>query len=122
MGKLVWYTLLYMDVGTHHLHLRKRMYKNLEAYPHPEALKRLFDRMMYVVGVAMPLALLPQVLQVYATHDVGELSFFTWSVLGFFNILWTIYGILHRTPPIIIGSAITGVFQFSLVWAIIAFG
>ncbi len=111
-----------MDTGTHHLNLRQRIYKNLEAYPHPESFKRFFDRLMYVVSIGSALALLPQVIQVYSARDVADLSFTTWALLGFFNILWTFYGILHKAPPIILGSAVAGILQFSLVWAIIAFG
>ncbi len=111
-----------MNSGQHHLHVRKRISKRLEPYPHPAALGRLLDRIMYGVGVAMPLALVPQVVQVYSTMDVSELSIITWLALGTCNVLWTTYGIVHKAPPIIIGSAITCVLQFSLVYAIVAFG
>lgn len=107
-----------MNSGQHHLHVRK----HLASYPHPAAFGRLLDRVMYGVGIVMPLALIPQVIQVYSSKDVSELSLITWLALGTCNILWTTYGIVHKAPPIIIGSAIICVLQFSLVYAIVAFG
>lgn len=107
--------------GLHHLHLRKRDAQHLEPYPSPDAFKRFFDRLMYIVSFGGALALVPQVTQVYATQNASELSLTTWFFLGFFNLLWIMYGILHRAYPILIGSIASALLQFSLVFAILIY-
>ncbi len=109
------------NIGEHHLDVRKRLYSSLQPFPHPDALKRSFDRIMYVIAFGVPLALVPQVFKVYAFKDVGDLAIETWALLAFFNVLWTFYGILHKTTPIIVSSMLTGALQVSLVVAILIY-
>jgi uncharacterized protein with PQ loop repeat len=110
-----------MNLGSDHLELRKRLYKNLEPYPHPEKLKRYFDRTMFVIGSCAPLALLPQVSQVYVEHHVAGLSIITWCLLGIINTLWAIYGFLHKEKPILIANVGMAFLDFSIVVGILLF-
>ncbi|KKW09416.1 MAG: hypothetical protein UY47_C0017G0003 [Parcubacteria group bacterium GW2011_GWB1_49_7] len=107
-----------MSNGLHHLHTRKRLYKNLERYPHPSALKRTLDHAMYFVAIITPLVLLPQVLQVFTTKDAGGLSLQTWFLLGCINILWILYGLVHREPPIYVSNFLVGILNFAVVYGI----
>ncbi len=107
--------------GAHHLHMRKRLFNKFEPYPNPDAFKRFFDKVMIFVSVGVPFALLPQVIQVFETQDVSDLSLTTWGLLAFFNVLWTTYGVLHRTFPIAISSAMTFLLQLTLVFAILIY-
>lgn len=104
-----------MNLGTSHLHLRKRMYENLEPYPHPIPFKRYFDGLMYVVGSLAPLALLPQVVHLYAHKDAAGLSISTWIMLGMINSLWVVYGAIHRERPIFIANLGMTILNFSIV-------
>jgi uncharacterized protein with PQ loop repeat len=110
-----------MSLGIDHLQLRKRLYKNLEPYPHPESFKRFFDRLMIVVGTLAPLALLPQIYQVFVHHDVAGLSLLTWISLGIINLLWAVYGILHRELPIFVANFGMSFLDFSIVFGIFLF-
>ena len=110
-----------MILGSDHLQLRKRFYKNLEPYPHPEKFKRNFDRTMFVIGSFAPLALLPQVVQVFVQHNVAGLSILTWCLLGMMNTLWAIYGFLHRERPILIANTGMAILDASIVIGILLF-
>lgn len=92
--------------GQHHLHVRKRMYENLEPFPHPEAAKRFLDRIMVFVAAAGPLAMLPQVFDVLFTRSVEGLSLTTWSLWTGLSVIWLFYGILHRELPIIVSNTL----------------
>jgi len=81
-------------------------------------LKRALDRAMYFVAVITPLVLLPQVLQVFTTKDAGGLSLQTWFLLGCINILWMLYGLVHREPPIYIANFLVGILNFAVVYGI----
>lgn len=95
-----------MHGGLHHLHSRKRVYKNLEKYPHPSLFKRFFDKLMYGVAFATPLALLPQAVDVFVTKSVESLFLPTWAALAVVNVLWIVYGVIHRETPIIISHVL----------------
>ncbi len=76
---------------------------------------------MYVVAVATPLVVLPQVLQVFTTKDAGGLSLQTWVLLGCINVLWVLYGLVHREPPIYLSSFLVGILNFIVVYGIILY-
>ena len=110
-----------MHEGLHHLHSRKRIYERLEKYPSPSLLKRLFDYLMYAVAILSPLALLPQIFEIYSSHNVAALSLPTWAMLGSINILWTLYGLLHREYPILIASIAFACLNFAGVVGILMY-
>jgi len=107
--------------GMHHLHLRKRMYKKLEPYPHPVAWKRFLDYFMYVVAVIAPIALVPQVWSVYATKNVSGLVVAPWILLGAMHILWAFYGTIHRELPLVVTSVLFACMNFSLLLGILLY-
>jgi uncharacterized protein with PQ loop repeat len=85
----------------HHLHIRKRIHVRHEQYPHPEFLKRMLDRVIYLVGFFGPISTLPQVYTIYAYHNAAGVSVFTWTTLAFFSIIWITYGIVHKEKVIV---------------------
>lgn len=110
-----------MDGGLHHHEVRKRLYENLEPYPHPAAFTRFFDRLMYVAALAAPLVLLPQVLTLYETKDASSLSLVTWSFLGVINALWVIYGWLHKERIIFVSTFLLCILDMTIVAGILMF-
>jgi uncharacterized protein with PQ loop repeat len=90
-----------MNTGLHHLSKRKRITKNLEAYPSPKFWIRLLDRLLIVIAVIGPLTAVTQVWNVYKYHEVAGLSLFSWSSWAFFNIFWMLYGFVHKDKPIV---------------------
>lgn len=70
---------------------------------------------MYAVGVLAPLALLPQVIHIYAEKSAADISLLTWVLLMFFNTLWATYGIVHNDKPIIIANVLFAVFHAAIV-------
>ena len=105
--------------GLHHIHLRKRVYKLLEPYPHPRALKRLLDRMMLFISLVGPVATIPQVIQLYTTRDAAGLSLITWSTWVALSSLWFVYGLIHKEPPIWVSNAIYVVLEGAVVAGIV---
>jgi uncharacterized protein with PQ loop repeat len=101
-----------MQHGLHHLGKRRRGKQPLSR----------FDYLIYVAAVGAPIALFPQVLNIFITHDVSSLSLPTWALLGVFNILWIIYGLAHRDAPIYFtnfllallnGAVVIGILMYS---------
>ena len=80
----------------HHRHVRKRMYENLEQFPHPDFFKRMFDRLIYVVGFLGPIFVIPQIYLIYANHNATGVSALSWTVFALFDTVWISYGLLHK--------------------------
>ena len=78
-------------------------------------LQRLTDKLIYAVAIISPLALLPQVYSVYATHSVGGLALSTWATFTVLNTLWVLYGVVHRQWPIIIMNALLAMLDVAIV-------
>ncbi len=108
--------------GEHHLHVRKRVYKNLDPFPHPKALTRFLDRTMVFIATAGPIATLPQVFDVFYTKSVAGLSLTTWSLWTILSVVWLMYGILHKEPPIIVSNILYIILQGLVVAAIVIYG
>ena len=95
-----------MNSVAHHQSVRKRIYKNLEEFPNPSAGKRFLDRLIFVVGALGPLATIPQVYTIFAHHDSSGVSVFSWAAYILFDIIWLIYGIVHKEKVLIFSNAL----------------
>jgi len=64
-----------------------------------------FDQIMVLVGLVSPIATVPQVIKVFATHrqHAAGQSLTTWSIYAAIAILWVIYGLRKREAPLVIG-------------------
>jgi len=75
-----------------------------------------FHHLMVVIGLISPLATIPQVIKVFATHSqhaAGQ-SLITWAVYTTIALLWVAYGIHLRELPLIIGNTL-GVIMYGMV-------
>lgn len=82
---------------------------------------RLFDRLMYGIGLIGPVALIPQVYQAYTTHDVSGLSLLTWSVLTLVNGAWTVYGYIHKSGSVLVANLALMLLDLAVVGAILLY-
>ena len=107
--------------GFHHIRARVRSAQGLEPFPARGAWKHFFDYLMYGVGIFAPLALLPQIFQIYTTKSAAGVSLLTWFLFTFFNILWTIYGAIHKDNHIFFASAFMILFDLVVVIEILVY-
>ena len=94
-------TIASMQQGHHHLHIRKRMYKNLEKFPHPASLVRLLDRTVYAVGLLGPAMTFPQMYLIFITHNAAGVSVLSWAAYAVFDVPWILYGVVHKEPVLV---------------------
>lgn len=95
-----------VDKGKHHHHIRKRIYKKHEPYPHPNKVKRFVDKLIYPVAIMGPVMTIPQFINVWIGKDASGVSALSWFSYSVLSIVWLIYGLLHKEKPIIITSII----------------
>ena len=76
------------------------MYRNLEPFPHPATLKRFLDRIIFVVGFLGPAFTIPQLWLIYVDHVADGVSVLSWASYALFNVVWILYGIVHKENAI----------------------
>lgn len=105
-----------------HLHLRKRITKNLEPYPARTPWKRLLDRVVLAAGVIGPALSLPQIIIIYTNKDASDISAVSWFGWAGLNIVWILYGIAHREPPIVMTYLFWFVINLTVAFGAVLYG
>ncbi len=107
--------------GFHHLRKRMRVSSGLEPFPARTAFKRALDYIMYGVALFAPLALLPQIIQIYSTKSGAGVSLVTWSLLICVNVMWGIYAVVHRDRHILFANSLLFCFGFVIVIGLLVY-
>ena len=106
-------------LGFHHVRARVRRTKDLEPFPSRNTWKRFLDYLMYGVGIIAPLALLPQIIQIYTTKSSIGISLLTWLLLALINMLWAFYGAMHKDKQLFFANAFMVLFDLIIVFGIL---
>jgi uncharacterized protein with PQ loop repeat len=81
-----------------HFHLDKVTYRILKKE------RTNIDRAMLAVGIAGPIATIPQLLTIYVGQEVAGVSVVSWAFYAVSSLLTLSYSIVHRLRPMIISS------------------
>lgn len=96
--------------GLHHIEEERRA---AGGAPHrSERWKREFDELMYAVGVAGPLFVIPQIIQVWFAVGAAGVSPLSWGLLGLGSLLWVVYGVIHKERVIVVSNALFATVDF----------
>ncbi|MBI4065878.1 hypothetical protein HY412_01650 [Candidatus Kaiserbacteria bacterium] len=107
--------------GFHHLRARARATKGLESFPSRNKWKRLLDYLMYAVGIFAPIALVPQIIQLYTTKSATGLALPTWLLFVVVNLLWTTYGVVHKDKHILFANLFMALFNSIVVVGVLMY-
>lgn len=107
--------------GFHHLQVRSQVSQGLEPFPSTDKTKRIFDYVMYGVGILAPAALIPQIFQIYSTKSGAGLSLATWILLTISNIMWVIYAVIHKDKHIMVASGLMVFFNSLVVLGVLIY-
>lgn len=92
-----------------------------EPFPSKRPLIRLLDAAIYIASLASPVILYPQVAEAFTTHNVAGLSLTTWTGLGIINLIWALYGLVHRSYPNLVAGIGAASMQLSVAVAILLY-
>ncbi len=81
----------------------------------------VIDIIGIVAGTCTTIAATPQLIKIYKTKDVADLSTGMFSVLVLGLLLWTIYGIMKPDWPIIVTNFIACVLNAIILFNILKF-
>ena len=111
-----------MSLGVRHVTRRRKKARKERGFPtRTSVLKDAVEILIYPIAFLAPLALVPQVWQLYATQDATSLALSTWLVLGFLNLLWIFYAWVHRERPVMITNVMFGFLNFAIAFGVILF-
>ncbi len=82
----------------HHLHVRRRR----EPFPSKQAFKRLIDRMVFVAGPLIPIAIAPTAYEAIVKNETEGINLITWGTLTVTSAIMAIYACIHREWPLIL--------------------
>lgn len=103
-------------------HFRRRSSPPESGFPTKRSVAKIaLDLLIYPAAIAAPLALLPQALALYETHDAAGLVLSTWVVLGLLNVLWLVYGWVHGERPIMLTNAALMVLNFAIALGVLLY-
>jgi len=77
------------------------------------------DILGFVAGICVTISVIPQILKVWKTKKVKDISLLTFSVLTFGVALWVLYGVLKNDLPIIVSNGISLALNIVMVYFII---
>ncbi|MFH1801268.1 MAG: SemiSWEET family transporter [archaeon] len=99
------------NTGFHHYNIRKRIHKKYEPYPHPDKLKRIFDKIIYIAVILGPIMNLPQLYKIWHYKEAAGVSFISWASFSVGSATWLLYGLLHKDKPILIMNSFLIIIQ-----------
>ena len=103
-----------MKYMIHHQHIRKRINKKYRPFPANKLSIRLLDYWVTGLGTIMSLSVASQIAVIYANQDATNISLLTWGTFTVWSYTMLLYGIIHKTFPIILTYA-TGSILYTLV-------
>lgn len=106
----------------HHVHLRKRIHKNLEEYPHPNTIKRFVDILIYIAAFAGIIFTIPQITLIWINHQTAGVSPISWTAYTLIAMIWIGYGVLHRERNLIIINCANFIVNLAVIIGLIIYG
>ncbi|WP_031454690.1 SemiSWEET family sugar transporter [Flavobacterium chungangense] len=77
------------------------------------------DIMGLFAGFCVTVSVIPQIIKVWKTKKVQQISLLTFSVLTFGIAIWVVYGVLKNDFPIIITNSISLFLNLIMVYFLI---
>ncbi|MCB9798166.1 hypothetical protein H6758_00390 [Candidatus Nomurabacteria bacterium] len=106
----------------HHIHKRKRIHQKHETYPHPNKVKRLLDFSIYAVGILLPFMVSLQAFKIWNEKNAESIALPTFVALTLGNILWVVYGLVHKEKPIVVTHTLFTLVNVAIVLGTILYG
>ena len=70
-------------------------------------------------GICVTISVIPQIIKVWKTKKVKQISLLTFSVLTFGIAMWVVYGILKKDFPIIVTNSVSLFLNLIMVYFLI---
>lgn len=92
---------MHMHLGFKHKRQREEQAILNGSKPRSKYFKRL-DRITFIAGIIGPFTVIPQIYEIYSTHQAGGVSSISWMLMFIVTFPWIFYGIAHKDKAIIV--------------------
>lgn len=82
----------------------------------------MLDKITFVAGILGPFTVLPQIYQIFSTHDATGVSLTAWILLTIVTAPWVFYGIAHRDRSIIASFILWEIANAAVVLGVLLYG
>jgi uncharacterized protein with PQ loop repeat len=82
---------------------------------------KIVDRAMAVAAVVHPLSAVPQISQIYSTHDVSGVSLLTWIFFVLVGGVFLAYAVVHHIRPLILTQVLWSVNDLLIVGGVLLY-
>ncbi|MEO8515591.1 MAG: SemiSWEET transporter [Flavobacterium sp.] len=72
----------------------------------------------FTAGICVTVSVIPQIITVWKTKKVQNVSLFMFVILTFGIMLWIIYGILKKDIPIIVTNSVSLLLNITMLYFI----
>jgi uncharacterized protein with PQ loop repeat len=79
------------------------------------------EHLALAVAIVEPLSTVPQILDIYRTHDVESLSLLSWLLFAAASVIWLTYGIKIKNRPLIASSVLWVSTEAVLIFGILIY-
>lgn len=59
------------------------------------------DKITFIAGIVGPLTVIPQIYEIFSTHQASGVSTTSWILISVVTLPWIFYGIAHKDKTII---------------------
>jgi uncharacterized protein with PQ loop repeat len=81
----------------------------------------VIDMLVNIAAVIHPLTALPQVYDIYSSHNVAGISLWTWLGFMLIGFVFLAYGISHRLKPIILTQVLWFIIDLAVIIGILLY-
>ncbi len=97
---------MHVHIGLKHKRIRKEreMLREKQGLPSTPRSKYFIalDKITFVAGIVGPFTVLPQVYQIFSTHQAAGVSATSWILMSIVTFPWIFYGVAHKDKTIIV--------------------
>ena len=112
--------------GMHHFGMRHKTRRRegvaLHHAPRRTAYVHALDEITFVAGIVGPFTVLPQIYEIFSTHDASGVSLTAWVLLTIVTAPWVFYGFAHRDRSIIASFILWEVANLLVVVGVLMYG
>ncbi len=80
------------------------------------------DHITFVAGIVGPFTVIPQVYEIFSTHQAGSVSATSWILMTIVTFPWIFYGIAHKDKAIIVSFILWEVVNVMVVVGALMYG
>lgn len=71
------------------------------------------------IGIVM---FIPQAIRIWKTKNTKSISLVSFSLFGFASLLWTVYGLIMKAPPIVLVNVVIMILSLYIVLMKLKYG